>query len=93
MSEDYKKFRKACFFRFKLPIKKYNMAEIKHSLENATRDFLVLEQGYIQDNTLLDRHLVMGYIACISAITSAAYGYSHPFNYDTKVILLIGSAM
>jgi hypothetical protein len=87
------KFKRATAFRFKTPIQKYNMVDIKHGVENAIRDLLVLEYGWKEDFSLLDLHLVLGYIACISGITSAVYGYTHDFDTKTKLILAIGSGM
>jgi hypothetical protein len=46
VAEEFPKFYRASLARFKTPIQKYNMIDIKHALENALRDCFVLEFGW-----------------------------------------------
>ncbi|KAJ3344487.1 hypothetical protein HDU91_000219, partial [Kappamyces sp. JEL0680] len=44
-------------------------------------------------HSLLERHLVLGYIAALSSIGSAVYGYTHDFDAQTKMILVVGAGI
>jgi hypothetical protein len=67
------------------------MVDLKHSLEQATRDLLICDYGYIEDYQHINVYLMIGYVAAISAISSSVYGYTHEFDrFETKLILFIG---
>ncbi|KAJ3261819.1 hypothetical protein HK103_004770 [Boothiomyces macroporosus] len=72
-------------------LSKYSMVDIKHSIEQGVRHVLTLDYKYKEDHTLINRYLILGYVAAISAITSSAYSYTYPFEEPlTKLILIVG---
>ncbi|KAI8896015.1 signal peptidase complex subunit 2 [Globomyces pollinis-pini] len=76
------------------PLARYSMVDLKFTLETAISDVLVYDFNYVQDHTFMNRHLVLGYIAAIASIASAAYSYTHPFEEPlTKQIIFVGCSI
>jgi hypothetical protein len=70
------------------------MVDLKHSIEQATRECLVFDFKYTENHFFINLHLVLGYLAAISSIASAAYSYTHPFEeLFTKQVIVVGCIM
>jgi hypothetical protein len=76
------------------PLLRYNMVDLKHAIEQGTRDLLICDYQYQEVHTHINIHLLLGYIAAISAISSAVYGYTHEFfEFPTRLILFVGCGL
>ncbi|KAI8616913.1 microsomal signal peptidase 25 kDa subunit-domain-containing protein [Chytriomyces sp. MP71] len=72
-----------------IQINTYNIAEVKHALDDSVRKILKQDHGFTEDNTHVDRKLALGYAACFFAIGSAAYGHLNDFA-ETRVLVGLG---
>ena len=72
-------------------IQKYSQVDIRHFLETATKDYFKFKK--LDENHLhINVHLVLGYLASISALASAYYSYQHPFTDKlTRDVIIYGN--
>ncbi|KAJ3239627.1 hypothetical protein HDU81_005608 [Chytriomyces hyalinus] len=69
-------------------VNNYNIAEVKHALDDSVRKILTKDHKFIEDNTHVDRKLLLGFSSCFFAIGGALYGHFNDFQ-ESKLLVTI----
>ncbi|KAJ3068364.1 Signal peptidase complex subunit 2 [Podochytrium sp. JEL0797] len=69
-------------------INNYNIAEVKHALDDAVRKILAMDHKFVENHTHTDLKLLLGFTSCFFAIGGALYGHFNDFQ-ESKLIVLV----
>ncbi|KAJ3290135.1 hypothetical protein HDU79_003498 [Rhizoclosmatium sp. JEL0117] len=69
-------------------INNYNIAEVKHALDDAIRKILRDDHKFVENHAHMDRKLLLGFSSCFFAIGGAAYGHFNDFQ-ESKLLVFI----
>ncbi|KAJ3030360.1 UNVERIFIED_CONTAM: hypothetical protein HDU68_009285 [Siphonaria sp. JEL0065] len=69
-------------------INNYNIAEVKHALDDAVRKILIHDHKFVENHAHVDRKLFLGFSSCFFAIGGALYGHFNDFQESKPLVFL-----